>query len=225
MAFFASISSARLFGVARSGPRPKVGDRHSPPAIDTAANADGLARVFLKRHPTGLRTAGVANGGAESRPVVAAPASRSNGGAGSPSLRGMEPRPPRIRSSKSDLRDRAGALRHRGPNGLDRERDVSQSDCRVGRCRLRAWRVYQQLVQVAAALDAENIERARRVGVDDLSCKSMSTASYRRMLEARGMDRTGLDVDHIVPSSLGGPDNAVNYHLLPSSVNRSIGNM
>ncbi|MFO0710895.1 MAG: HNH endonuclease signature motif containing protein [Sandaracinus sp.] len=86
-----------------------------------------------------------------------------------------------------------------------------------------------ELVMIAAAIDAANLDafRARRIpGVEraDLqTCDSVSTRTFRRRLEAQGRDLTGLDVDHIVPRSLGGPDHPLNYQLLDASTNRSLG--
>ena len=51
----------------------------------------------------------------------------------------------------------------------------------------------------------------------------MSTAAYRALLTGQGVNLAGVDVDHIVPRSLGGADNPANYQLLPSSINRSLG--
>jgi hypothetical protein len=51
----------------------------------------------------------------------------------------------------------------------------------------------------------------------------MSTAAYRALLTARGIDLTGKDIDHIVPRSLGGADNPGNYQVLSASENRSLG--
>ncbi len=51
----------------------------------------------------------------------------------------------------------------------------------------------------------------------------MSTQAYRAELRSQGYNLDGLDVDHIIPRSLGGPDNPMNYQLLDSSLNRSLG--
>jgi hypothetical protein len=88
------------------------------------------------------------------------------------------------------------------------------------------WRLYQHLVVIAASLDAANLNASRasssavRVNCSD----GMSTAAYRALLSASGVAIAGMDVDHIVPRSLGGADHPGNYQLLPSSVNRSLGN-
>lgn len=52
------------------------------------------------------------------------------------------------------------------------------------------------------------------------SCSALSTQQFRGMVGAT----PGVDVDHIVPRSLGGADHILNYNLVPASVNRSIGN-
>jgi hypothetical protein len=93
----------------------------------------------------------------------------------------------------------------------------------------RQWRFYQTLVTVAAAIDASNLDAFRRAtgmkDVPNLDCSAgMSTARFRELLVSSGVSVLGQDVDHIVPRSLGGADHAANYQLLPSSVNRSLGN-
>jgi hypothetical protein len=50
--------------------------------------------------------------------------------------------------------------------------------------------------------------------------QAMSPAEYRALHHLR----EGTDVDHALPRSWGGADNALNYQALPSSVNRSLGN-
>lgn len=60
--------------------------------------------------------------------------------------------------------------------------------------------------------------------VGDAMCGNrMSTQAYRAELRSQGYNLEGLDVDHIIPRSLGGPDNPMNYQLLDSSLNRSLG--
>ena len=91
------------------------------------------------------------------------------------------------------------------------------------------WALARDLVILAAAIDAGNLERFRARGLrnvrtEDLrSCSRVSTSSYRSRLRTEGRALGGLDVDHIVPRSLGGADHPLNYQLLPSSVNRSLG--
>jgi hypothetical protein len=87
------------------------------------------------------------------------------------------------------------------------------------------WKWVRALVVVAAQIDAANLDIARGARPSDLaSCERVSTAAHRRHLLAAGQDVEGMDVDHIVPKSLGGADHPLNYQLLDSSVNRSIGN-
>jgi hypothetical protein len=89
------------------------------------------------------------------------------------------------------------------------------------------WRFYRALVYFAASVDASNLQAARAAGhmPREVDCQPMSTAQYRRVLERRGVDLTGKDIDHIVPHALGGADDVSNYEVLDSSVNRSIGAM
>lgn len=91
------------------------------------------------------------------------------------------------------------------------------------------WRYYQVLVELAAAVDAANLEKFRAAtksqGVKSLRCEDgMSTSAFRRQLATEGVDIQGKDIDHIVPRSLGGADHPANYQLLSSSLNRSLGN-
>ncbi len=51
-----------------------------------------------------------------------------------------------------------------------------------------------------------------------------TTAQIRARLRGEGFDLSGLDVDHMFPRSLGGVDHPLNYQLLESSLNRSLGN-
>jgi hypothetical protein len=94
------------------------------------------------------------------------------------------------------------------------------------------WEMARELILVAAAIDAANLDAARagRAGatqesqrLDGLDCTSVSTAKFRRLLKRKGVDLTGVDIDHIVPRSLGGADHPLNYQLLDSSTNRRIG--
>ncbi len=93
------------------------------------------------------------------------------------------------------------------------------------------WQLFRELVVAAALVDGANLDasrlaHARTPRADrSSSCNGgMSTAAYRAVLVAKGVALGGMDVDHIVPRSLGGADHPSNYQLLPSSVNRSIGN-
>jgi hypothetical protein len=88
----------------------------------------------------------------------------------------------------------------------------------------KVWQFYEKLVVVAAAIDEANLTASRAGGVArEVECQPMSTQQYRRVLEKRGVDLTGKDIDHIVPHALGGADDVSNYELLDSSKNRSIG--
>jgi uncharacterized protein YukE len=86
------------------------------------------------------------------------------------------------------------------------------------------WVVYRYLVQIAARIDAHNMDAAGVHGAD-IDCTPVSPAAYRRLLRAQGIDLSGKDLDHIVPRSLGGADHPSNYMLLDASTNRSIGNL
>lgn len=85
-----------------------------------------------------------------------------------------------------------------------------------------SWRIYREVIKLAIAID-----RARAASASDrrwsTSCEHVSTASYRRMLLAQGIDLLGKDIDHIVPRALGGADHPANYQVLDASLNRSLG--
>jgi hypothetical protein len=87
------------------------------------------------------------------------------------------------------------------------------------------WKFYRELVFFAAALDAANLETARSAGrmPERVDCQPMSTQQYRRVLERRGVNLSGKDIDHIVPHALGGADDVSNYEVLDQSLNRSLG--
>lgn len=46
-------------------------------------------------------------------------------------------------------------------------------------------------------------------------------AAARRLLDAKGVDRTGKDIDHSIPLSKGGTNGASNLRLRSPSSNRS----
>jgi len=78
-------------------------------------------------------------------------------------------------------------------------------------------------------VDARNLgnyrssPEAARV-MDNFNCEQVRTGKYRRGLTKQGLDLTGLEIDHIVPRSLGGADHPANYQVIPMKVNRSLGN-
>lgn len=88
------------------------------------------------------------------------------------------------------------------------------------------WELVNTLIIAAASIDAYNLSKttgASDVDLDSIDCGRVSTAKYRRQLRTEGIALDGLDVDHIVPRSLGGADHPSNYQLLSSSLNRSLG--
>lgn len=56
-----------------------------------------------------------------------------------------------------------------------------------------------------------------------LCATTASTRSFRAQLRADGIDLSGKDIDHIWPRSLGGIDHPLNYQVLDSHLNRSLG--
>jgi hypothetical protein len=52
----------------------------------------------------------------------------------------------------------------------------------------------------------------------------MTTAEYRKHLRKQGVELHGLDADHGLPRSKGGADHPLNYRMIDSSLNRSLGN-
>jgi hypothetical protein len=90
-------------------------------------------------------------------------------------------------------------------------------------------------VQASQRADVENdlsfADPFETVSADQLAiacggfdCTKVSTSQYRKTLKGLGVDLTGLDVDHVVPKSLGGADHPGNYILTSSHLNRSQGN-
>ena len=51
--------------------------------------------------------------------------------------------------------------------------------------------------------------------------KRMERQKARRAMDAKGVDRTGKDIDHKVPLSKGGTNAASNLRLVKPSTNRS----
>jgi hypothetical protein len=89
------------------------------------------------------------------------------------------------------------------------------------------WRITRVMVIAATMIDARVLDGYRRWRASSprgsaFSCAPVSTATFRRQLVALGVSVVGMDVDHIVPKALGGPDNPANYQLIPSSLNRSL---
>lgn len=82
----------------------------------------------------------------------------------------------------------------------------------------RRWELYREIIELAVAADQRGGASERGV-----RCNAMSTAAFRKLLLARGVDLVGKDIDHIVPRALGGADDPANYQVLDSSVNRSLG--
>lgn len=80
------------------------------------------------------------------------------------------------------------------------------------------WKVYKELVFIAVAIDAANLE-ASRTRLEDFSCEPVSTGKFRRMLEAAGRSLDGMHIDHIVPRNLGGADHPSNYRVVPAREN------
>jgi uncharacterized coiled-coil protein SlyX len=78
----------------------------------------------------------------------------------------------------------------------------------------RSWRLVTISLLVAANWDYAG----------HLCDTRMTTAAYRKMLRKDGIDIEGLDADHGLPKSLGGADHPLNYRMIDSSLNRSLGN-
>lgn len=88
------------------------------------------------------------------------------------------------------------------------------------------WVWARYLIEAAAAMDASRLDTRPSTSASEarIDCdESMSTAAFRRLLVARGVDLTGKDIDHIVPHALGGADHPANYQVISSSLNRSLG--
>ncbi len=86
------------------------------------------------------------------------------------------------------------------------------------------WKTYEEIVVAASLADAAARDARAQGLADDTDCSPTSTAKYRRRLRADGVSLDGVDVDHIVPRSLGGADHPSNYQLIDASLNRSLGN-
>lgn len=51
-----------------------------------------------------------------------------------------------------------------------------------------------------------------------------SVRAYRRVLQREGVDLRGMDIDHLLPKSLGGTDHPLNFRPTPAHLNRAWGN-
>jgi len=78
----------------------------------------------------------------------------------------------------------------------------------------RNWRLVTIMILAAATWDYAG----------HLCGTRMTTGDYRRALRRDGIDLEGLDADHGLPRSLGGADHPLNYEMIDSSLNRSLGN-
>lgn len=52
---------------------------------------------------------------------------------------------------------------------------------------------------------------------------TVSTRAFRARLRDEGVSLEGQDIDHVWPKALGGADHPLNYQVLDSSLNRSLG--
>ncbi len=63
------------------------------------------------------------------------------------------------------------------------------------------------------------------IAAGSMLCGStLKTSQYRTQLRRDGINLQGKDIDHIFPKSRGGIDHPLNYQVLNSSLNRSLGN-
>jgi hypothetical protein len=85
---------------------------------------------------------------------------------------------------------------------------------------------------VTAIDDFERAERRYRLTTllviavaasSDLCASTVSTRKFRAQLRAEGVDLKSMDIDHVWPRSLGGVDHPMNYQVLDSHLNRSLG--
>lgn len=77
----------------------------------------------------------------------------------------------------------------------------------------RAERRYRLILLLVAAVAASG----------HLCASTVSTRTFRAQLRADGINLDGKDIDHIWPRSLGGVDHPLNYQVLDSHLNRSLG--
>ena len=78
----------------------------------------------------------------------------------------------------------------------------------------RNWKLITIAILAAASYDLAG----------HLCATRMSTSAFRRELREQGIDLTGLDVDHGLPYSRGGADHPLNFRMIESGLNRSLGN-
>lgn len=98
--------------------------------------------------------------------------------------------------------------------------DYAQSAANFDNAERRFRDATEQWHRVAAVV----IALAAAQGVGQHLCNGMtSTRQFREQLRRLGIDPTGMDVDHVLPHSLGGANHPLNYNLIESSVNRSMG--
>lgn len=113
-----------------------------------------------------------------------------------------------------------------------RDLERAQADYRTARARARAAGAAHESARTSYDAAARSYRRAATLlivvaatsAVGEAVCGStMSTRAYRAELKARGVDLTGVDIDHVWPRALGGADHPLNYQVLDSQVNRSLG--
>jgi hypothetical protein len=114
---------------------------------------------------------------------------------------------------------------HAAEASADRASDAFERAVIEARIATDRFKLYQRLVVIATTLDAAQLGSSATAhnAAKAFDCSPVSTAAYRALLAARGVNLNGMDIDHIVPRSLGGADHPSNYQVLPSSVNRSLG--
>ena len=82
---------------------------------------------------------------------------------------------------------------------------------------------YQQAADRFRMAAAIIIAAAASDALRDFCGQRMSTRTFRARRRAEGISIDGKDVDHAWPRALGGADHPLNYQLLDSTVNRSLG--
>ena len=97
-----------------------------------------------------------------------------------------------------------------GERARDEFNDASKKYAQAAR----AFRTVATIIIIAAVSDALG---------NQICAETTSTHAFRKKLRAEGISLDGLDVDHVWPRALGGADHPLNYQLLDSSLNRSLG--